>query len=260
MYTLSVTVTNLRSEVSSEASARRFWSFIEKDSLDQDSLVFEGRLRNSLARELSRRIQTHALRVNSRHSMHETVQLNDSAMLRQVARLIFTLEEIKYGSLKMEIGIPDPDALIETFGNNIDVLKAVFDAYIPEAFADSMQMGTNILEPLKFDSQLPREMCERARASAPDSKPDKSQDAASAATKGTQFVAALVSSPLIFPVILIVFLWYLARQDVMAERQMLSNMMQITIQQQTATLAVLKDALEKSAAESKPATNSCPTK
>jgi len=46
-------------------------------------------------------------------------------------------------------------------------------------------------------------------------------------------------------VLLICFLWYIARQDTMAERQFVSGMMQALMQQQTATLSVLRDVAVK---------------
>jgi hypothetical protein len=45
------------------------------------------------------------------------------------------------------------------------------------------------------------------------------------------------------PVLLVMFLWYFNRQDTLAERQMQNDLIKTILQQQTAVLEVLKDAL-----------------
>jgi hypothetical protein len=51
----------------------------------------------------------------------------------------------------------------------------------------------------------------------------------------------LARSPYLVAFLLMVFLWYSARQDALADRQILSGLIQSFTQQQTETLRVLKD-------------------
>jgi hypothetical protein len=124
------------------------------------------------------------------------------------------------------------------------VLEAILDTYVPEAFNDVVSANKDLFLVQTVASTPLREYA-RTRSTALPNTPitDGAEDAK---RQGGKIVSEIVRSPLIFPVLLIFFLWYLARQDTMAERQVLSGLMQAVLQQQTATIGILRDAATRS--------------
>ena len=247
MYTLRVTVTNLQTERFGDASARQFWADLPvRDGSERVASDYEARLANRFARRLTRLVQDHIL---GRYSERPASPGDDKSRL--ISRIVFTLESISYGSLKMDIGIPDIDALYELLGGNIDVLEAIFGAYVPEAFEDSVDVTRDVIQQrFIFQPKLSPELIERLNQKKGEIAKDGQESGVTA--KGQRFVAAAVRSAIVLPVLLVFFLWYIARQDIMAERQMLNATLQTITQQQTATLSLLKDALGKATKEPEP--------
>lgn len=255
MKTMSVTVnlTERRSDLrdkrlafwqdfAHEADPNQFYSGLE---LERFASKQELRLRNSLPRYLHSSL-TYALRTGS----DSPGKLPPSDLV-QPGRLIVTVEKISYGSMTLDIGLPDVDAFVELLGNNSDALVAVFGAYFPEALNSALgeHVGT-----MTYDVQIPAALIQNidssvrtsARAgggiqSGGNGKSTDGEGGPSAKQKGTAILLNLVQSPLILPILIVCFLWYYARQDMVAERQLTYGLVQTLVTEQTAVIGLLKD-------------------
>ncbi len=153
------------------------------------------------------------------------------------ARLVTTVEAIRYGSMKVDLGLPDVDAFVELIGNNSEAFEAIFGAYLPEAFNNVFPSESGSLN---YSVEIPRDVRDYIDSRpAPAAAPKA--DEASAKDKGAALVSSALRSPLIFPALLACFLWYYARQDMMQERQITSGLIQTLVTEQTAVLSILKD-------------------
>ena len=243
MYSLRVTVTRLfDTPIASNQSVREFdsraafWSGLryERDQRNalygQDFDEMESTIRNAFAAHLA-------------GAVRESFENREIEWNKRIARITFRVLDISYGSLKIELGVPDIDSLLDLVGNNSDVLEAILDEYVPQAFVRSTGIQKNQctyrteVSPSLHSYAQKRE----SEPSGLDRGPRRNLEKEDAKEKGAKILGELVRSPLVFPVLIICFLWYVARQDTLAERQILGGLMQNVMQQQTAVLGMLRD-------------------
>jgi len=151
--------------------------------------------------------------------------------------------------------VPDPDTIFDILGNNAVVLEAILEEYAPEAFARSTSLYASDFDFRVEASDELRQFARRrekrqpAPTAAGDPDRNNKEDRKQA---GARIAANLIRSPLVFPIILIMFLWYIARQDMLAERQIVAGLMQTLIQQETTTLTTMKDVVVRSSDSREP--------
>jgi hypothetical protein len=127
-------------------------------------------------------------------------------------------------------------------------LEALLEAYVPEAFESATHL---VGDQFNFKAEVSKDLANYARTKAASDgrqtvdSPDPEVKKEDTKQRGARIAADLLTSPLVFPVLLICFLWYAARQDTLAERQIVSGLMQALIQQQTATTALIRDVAVK---------------
>ena len=271
MNTLSITVRRQvgrggileRERVKSDFNSKEgFWSGLRSkysNAENRSAETFENRLRNDFPRRLAIQVQ-HALNIKLVEEYselreqgpgraHGFRQLADLDRLALISRIAFTIEDLSYGSLKIELGVPDPDSVLELLGDNVELLGAILDEYVPEAFEETTDLES---DQFAFETIISPALTAYARrkmstsASVPQSSKGLGDDLDSRKREGARFLAGLVRSPLVFPILLICFLWYVDRQDTLAERQIVSGLMQTLVQEQTATVSILKGLADKS--------------
>jgi hypothetical protein len=154
--------------------------------------------------------------------------------------LIFGIRNIRYRSLHFDLAMPNIDSALDAVGANLDLLQCILGAYIPRAFSDTFGVAA---DDFRFNVEVPTPPTSaNGEKAAPPANADISKDNKQSATR---FLVQVIQSPLIFPILLILMLWYFARQDTMQERQMLNALMTTLLQQQTETIRVIKDAIPR---------------
>jgi hypothetical protein len=240
MKTVTVIVNVKRQSREFSDSRLAFWDAFATEAGDRRNLEpggvedyaarLEQRLKNHFPSALHRQISDALLSYRSPDDFHQS---RASRVAR--GRLLLTVEAVRYGSLKIELGIPDIDAFIEVLGNNSEAFEALLGAYVPEAFNNCLPGDSRSLE---FEVDIPSDV-QHYINSPRNGKMPKSDGTAK--EKGTAILTNLIQSPLIFPIILICFLWYYARQDMVDERRVTYGLVQTLVTEQTAVISLLKD-------------------
>jgi len=167
-------------------------------------------------------------------------------------RLILTVVAIRYGSLKVDLGIPDINAFIDVIGNNSEAFEALFGAYFPRAFGRVITGDSGEASQCEYEIHIPPDLRKYIDSPRNGNVP---QSESGAKEKGTALLINLIQSPLILPIILICFLWFYARQDMIEERRITNGLTQTLVTEQTAVISLLRDKLAVANPEAKPAGN-----
>jgi hypothetical protein len=175
---------------------------------------------------------------------------DDEPNLDLIPVIAVKVGEIHYGSLKFDLDFPDVDGVLELFGNNSEALAAVLETYIPQAFYDAEGIPTDDGGLFAFDVSIARPFVQYAVQKQAGDKGEVPVASIDAKARGAAVIASIIRSPLIFPVLLVMFLWYFNRQDSLAERQMENELIKTTLQQQTTVLTTLIESVLKKEATS----------
>ena len=157
MKTITVTVT-VRGQSSDSSDPRlAFWEafsrqFDRESSQRESANQYEQRMKNLLPERLHRAITGALLNHydwNDRFDERLVLGAKGTRVRVAPGRLLVTVGEIRYGSMKIDLGIPDIDAFIELLGNNADAFEALFGAYFPPALDNCLPGNTE-----SFDFQI----------------------------------------------------------------------------------------------------------
>jgi hypothetical protein len=171
---------------------------------------------------------------------------DDDANLDLLPVIAVRVGDIRYGSLKFDLDFPDVDGALELFGNSADVLAAILETYIPQAFYEAEDIRADQLQGLfTFDVNMAQPFVQYTAQKKAGEKKESPKGAVDAKARGALILGEMIRSPLIFPVLLVMFLWFVARQDMLAQRQMETDLIKTTLQQQTAVLTTLIESVLK---------------
>jgi hypothetical protein len=148
----------------------------------------------------------------------------------------FKVVAFRYGSLKLDVDVAGVKGLLDFFNNNIDLLCVVLAQYAPVALARALT-GYQTIEGLDCSVEPSAELERAFTQSSERLKPSK------LATINWAWLASNTS--LLLPVVLALWVLYIAFQSVMSEREDLRKAEQSLQQRQTEIIQILSTNLAR---------------
>ena len=149
---------------------------------------------------------------------------------------------LQYGSLALDLDVAGVKSLVEFFGGNIEVFQVALAQYGPIALGGSVtdyyrQEITDLESSAEPSAELVS--ASSSAASAPSSSPQGAGSGVRSKLEAVNWAWILANTSLVVPVLLCIFVWYVAAQGIEKDREQLRLMITSLAERQNEVIKML---------------------